>query len=142
MIAQFIQHRPAKRRLARADFARELDESLPLANAVKQMIKRFAMLRAVKQEPRVRRDRERRFVQPVIFQIHNNSLLSGLSAVQRKRLSGLLRGKWHGGRHWARIRRAALTNAAASAAVPMLIRKKPFTRAESNQRTRIFCCRN
>ena len=61
MLVQLFQHRPAKRGLARADFAGELDESFALADAVEQMVEGLAMLRAVKQEARVRRDVERRF---------------------------------------------------------------------------------
>ena len=48
---ELLEHRAAQRGFARADFAGELDETLALANAVKQMVQRFAMLRTVKQEP-------------------------------------------------------------------------------------------
>ena len=44
---------------------------------VQQMIKRLAMLGAVKQKPRIRRNVERRFFQPVIFQIHDYSVAIG-----------------------------------------------------------------
>ena len=71
MRAKLLQQRAAKRRLARADLAGELDKTLALADAVKQMVERLAMFRAVKKKARVRRDVERRFRQPIIFQIHN-----------------------------------------------------------------------
>ena len=67
---ELFEHRAAEGGLARADFAGHLDKAFALANAVKQMVEGFAMLRAVKQEPRVRRDVERRLGQAVIVQIH------------------------------------------------------------------------
>jgi hypothetical protein len=59
-----------KGRLARAHLAGELDETLPLADAVKQMIDRFAVFRAVKKKSRVRRDVKRRLSQTIIIQVH------------------------------------------------------------------------
>ena len=56
------KHRAAKRRLARADFAGELHKALALADAVKQMVERLAMLPAVKKKARVRREVERRLL--------------------------------------------------------------------------------
>ena len=69
-VVELFEQRAAQRRLARAHLAGELDEALALADAVKQMIDRLAMFRAVKQEARVRRDVERRLRQAVVIQIH------------------------------------------------------------------------
>ena len=66
---ELLQQRAAQRRLARADFAGELHKPLALANPVKQMVERLAMLGAEEQKPRVRSDRERRFGQLMIFQV-------------------------------------------------------------------------
>ena len=44
MAVELFQQRAAKRRLARADLAGELHEALALADAVKQMIERLAVL--------------------------------------------------------------------------------------------------
>src|SRR5882724_7040283 len=71
-LVEFLEYRPAKRRLARADLASELDEAFALAQAVEQVVERFAMLGAVKEEPRVRRDVEGRFRQPVVVQVHGS----------------------------------------------------------------------
>ena len=62
MNVELPQHRAADRRLARADFAGELHEALALPDAVKQMVVRLAMLPALKQEARVRREVERRLL--------------------------------------------------------------------------------
>ena len=43
-LVELFQQRAAQRRLARADFAGELDKALALADAVKQMIDRLAVL--------------------------------------------------------------------------------------------------
>ena len=67
---ELFEHRAAEGRFARADFAGELHKSFALANAVKQMIERLTVLRAVKQKPRVRRDVERRLRQAIIVKIH------------------------------------------------------------------------
>ena len=64
MPVQLLQHRAAKGGLARADFAGQLDKALALADAVEQVVERFPVLGAVKQEPRVRRDVERGLVRP------------------------------------------------------------------------------
>ena len=56
------KHRTADRGLARADFAGKLHKTLALPNAVKQMVVRLAMLLALKQEARVRREVERRLL--------------------------------------------------------------------------------
>src|SRR5664279_638943 len=74
MRIELVQQRAAKRRLARADLARELHKTLPLADAVEQMVERFAMLGTVEKKARVRRDVERRVFQPVMFQIHRRLL--------------------------------------------------------------------
>ncbi len=70
MPVELFQQRAAQRRLARADFAGELDKALALANAVEQVVECLAMLCAVEKEARVRRDVERRLLQSVKFQIH------------------------------------------------------------------------
>ena len=70
MTVELFKHRPAKRGLARPDLACELDKALPLADAIQQVIERLAMFGAVEQEPRVRRDVERRFCQAIIVQVH------------------------------------------------------------------------
>jgi hypothetical protein len=48
MAVELFQQRTAEGGLARADFARELDEPFTLADAIKQMVERFAVLPAVK----------------------------------------------------------------------------------------------
>ena len=60
MPVELLQQRAAQRRLARAHLAGELDKTLPLANAVKQVVERLAMPGTVEKEVRVRRDVERR----------------------------------------------------------------------------------
>ena len=70
MAVELIEHGTAKGGLARADFTGQLHKAFALANAVKQVIEGFTMFRAVKQEPRVRRDVERRLGQAVIVKIH------------------------------------------------------------------------
>jgi hypothetical protein len=57
-----------------------LDETLPLANAVEQMIEGFTVFRAVKQETRVRRNVERRLFQAVIVQVHAGILAEKVPA--------------------------------------------------------------
>ncbi len=74
MTVELFEQRPAERRFARADFARELDKALALADAVEQVIIRLAVLRAVKQEARVGRNIKRGFFQPVIIQVHAHFL--------------------------------------------------------------------
>ena len=68
--AELLEQRAAEGRLARADFAGDLDESFALPDAVKQMVECFAVLGTVKQEARVRRDVERRLFQAIILQVH------------------------------------------------------------------------
>jgi hypothetical protein len=68
--SEFFEQLTANRRLARADFAGELDEAFPLANAEQEMIERLLMLRAEKQKARVRRNIKRRFPQVVVLQVH------------------------------------------------------------------------
>ena len=80
-VAKLFQHRPAERRLAGADFPRELDETFPLANAVEQMIQRLAMLGTEVQEARVRRNVERRLRQAIVFQIHASDLAKSVPPV-------------------------------------------------------------
>ena len=79
-----------KRRLARADFAGELDETLALADAVKQMVERLAMFRAVEKKARVRRDVERRLFQSVKLQIHARFLAQSAPR-QRKVFNAITR---------------------------------------------------
>src|SRR6185295_1491540 len=74
LVAELFQHGATKRRLARADFTRQLDKPFALANTVEQMIERFPVFRAVKKKARVGRDGKRGLRQPVIFQIHVVSL--------------------------------------------------------------------
>ena len=74
MAIELFEQRAAQSRLAGADFARQLHEAFPLADAVKQMIERLAVFGAVKQKPRVRRDVERRLAQAVIVQVHDSLL--------------------------------------------------------------------
>jgi len=71
---ELFEQRAAQRRLARADLAGELHEALALADAVKQVIIRFAVSPAVKQKTRVRRKVERRQFQSIVFQIHTGFL--------------------------------------------------------------------
>ena len=134
MFVQLFQHRAAKRGLARADFAGELDKTLPLADAVEQMVERLAMLRAVKQESRVRRNVERRALSGRnipgtrwIFSrtsaARSKSLEPGAQGVKQPATvpqyltQGAIR------LQPARIVFAALTSASASAGVPMVMRK-------------------
>ena len=70
MRAELLEQRATQRRLARADFAGDLHETFPLTNSIEQMVERFAMLRTVKQEPRVGRDVEWRFAQAIVIQVH------------------------------------------------------------------------
>ena len=73
-IAQRREHRAANGGLAGADLAGQLDEPLPLANAIEQMVERLAMLCAEKEKPRVRCEVKRRFLQAIVFQIHAGCL--------------------------------------------------------------------
>ena len=59
---ELFQHRAAQRRLARAHLAGKLHETLALADAVKQMVQRFAVLAALEKKTRVRREVERRLL--------------------------------------------------------------------------------
>ena len=70
MRVELFHHRPAKSGLARADFTRELDETLALTNTVKDVIERLAMFRAVKEKAGIRRDVERRFRQAIVLAVH------------------------------------------------------------------------
>ena len=70
VIVELLEHRAAKGRLARADLAGHLDKALALANPVEQVIERFPVFGAVEQEPRVRRDVERRLGQAIVIQVH------------------------------------------------------------------------
>src|SRR5436190_19927377 len=54
VFAQSLQKRPAKSGLASPYFPGNLDKPFSLSNTVKQVIKGFTMLRAVKKEARVR----------------------------------------------------------------------------------------
>src|ERR1041385_2906573 len=82
--AELLQQRAAERGLARAHFAGELDESLPLPDAVEQMVERLAVLRTVEQEARVGRYVKWRLVQAVIFEIHSRCFpLNGCKSANR-----------------------------------------------------------
>lgn len=70
MTVELLEHSAAKGGLARANFAGELHETFALANSVKEVVEGFAMLRAIKQKPRIRRNVEGRFCQAVIIEIH------------------------------------------------------------------------
>ena len=137
---ELFEQRAAKRRLARADFARELHEALALADAVKQMIVRLTVPPALKQKTRIRREVERRLFQTIVFQIHAGFLAEIAPAGNKKGgtgvppvvsgvapETGLRAGDSHltaiRGCYPARIFRAALTSASASAGVPMVIRR-------------------
>ena len=65
-----FEHGAAKGGLAGPDFAGDLDKAFALANAVKEMVERFAMLEAEEEKTGVRGDVKRRFFQTVILQIH------------------------------------------------------------------------
>ena len=71
---QLIKQRAAQGRFARANFARQLDKTFSLADAVEEMIESLAMFGAVKKKSRIGRDVKRRFGQAVIFQIHSERL--------------------------------------------------------------------
>ena len=51
--------------------ARDLDEALPFPDAVNHVVEGFLVLPTQKKETRIRRDRERRFVQTIVFQVHD-----------------------------------------------------------------------
>src|SRR5665213_536428 len=86
MSVEMFQQRPAQGRLARADLAGELHKALALADAIEQMIERLAMLGAVKQEARVRRDVERRLLQSIKLQIHARLLTETCGRWKRKKI--------------------------------------------------------
>jgi hypothetical protein len=65
-----FESRATKRGLASADFAGELNEAFPFADAVEQMIERLAMFRGIEQKARVRRNVERRFCEVEKFLVH------------------------------------------------------------------------
>ena len=68
--AELFEHGAADGSFAGADLAGELDEPLPFANAVEEMVIGFAVLWAEEKKARVWRDIERRFVQAIVLQIH------------------------------------------------------------------------
>ena len=70
MLIQLFESRTTKCGLACADFAGELHEAFPFADAVQQMVERLAMFRGIKQKARVRRDVERRFCEAEKFLVH------------------------------------------------------------------------
>src|SRR5439155_2375363 len=86
---QLLEHRPAEGRLAGADLARQLDEAFALTNSVEQMVDGLSVFGAVEEEPRVRRDVERRFAQAIVVQIHD-SLLAKTEPEGRKSFVGLI----------------------------------------------------
>lgn len=71
---ELLEHRAAERGLAGANFAGELHKAFALANSVKQVIEGFTVFGAVKQEPRVRGNIERRLGQAIIVKIHRGTL--------------------------------------------------------------------
>src|SRR5205085_9706237 len=74
MPVELLEHRAAERRLAGANFPRELHEPFALPDTIKQVIECLAMLDAIKKKARVRRDVERRLAQAIILQVHPDSL--------------------------------------------------------------------
>ena len=62
MVVQLLEHRAAKRRLARPDLAGHLNKALALANSVEQVVERFPVLGTVEQSQRkARGDRRNLF---------------------------------------------------------------------------------
>ena len=84
MPVELLEHRPAQGRLAGTDLASHLDESLALADAVKQVIQRLAVLSAVEKKARVRREVERCLLQAIKLQIHA-ALLAQLAFKESQR---------------------------------------------------------
>ena len=70
MLIQLFERGATERRLARADFASELDKTFAFADAVEQVIERLAMFRGIEQKARVRRDVEGRFCEAEKFLVH------------------------------------------------------------------------
>jgi hypothetical protein len=71
-VPQFIQQSAAECGLSRAYLPGQLNKPFPLANAVQQMIERFAVLGAIKQKTRVRRYVKRRLFQAIVFKVHRS----------------------------------------------------------------------
>ena len=85
IIAQLLKQRPAEGGLSRADLSGKLNKTLALANTVKEVIERLAVFRAEKQEARIGRNVKRRFLQPVVFQVHSR-ILRTCDGDERKKL--------------------------------------------------------
>src|SRR6185503_8680348 len=86
---QLFEQRAAKSCLAGAHFAGELHKALALANPIQKVIQRLAMLGAQIKEARIRRNRERRFFQPIKLQISVHCSI-GLSGASGKIFSRIL----------------------------------------------------
>ncbi len=69
-LGQPLEHAADQRRLARADFARELDEAAALRDAVEKMCERVGVPRAHIEIARIRSDRERLLVEAEELGIH------------------------------------------------------------------------
>ncbi len=70
ILRQALDQHPAQHGLARADLAADLDDALAVGDRVQQPFQRRAAVRAGKEELGVWRDRERRFGEAEMFQIH------------------------------------------------------------------------
>ncbi len=75
MRRQLLQQAAQHRRLAGADLAGELDEAAGLADAVGEMRERLRVPLAQVEVARVRRDRERLFVQPEEARVHDANII-------------------------------------------------------------------
>ena len=74
MAIQLLEQGAAEGGFARAHLAGELHKTLALANAIQQMVERFAVLGAVKEESRVRRYVERGRLQAIELKVHGSLL--------------------------------------------------------------------
>ena len=77
VLRQLLEQQPTQRRLAGADLARQLHEAAAaaLADAIEQVRQRIAVAFGQEHVARVRRDRERRLAQPVVFEVHGGATL-------------------------------------------------------------------
>ena len=83
MAVEVFEHGAAQGGFSRSDFTRKLHESLPLADSIKQMIECLAMLWAIEQKARVRRDVERWLTQAIVFQVHIVFLAKMMPKIKR-----------------------------------------------------------
>ena len=76
VLGNLLQQQPAQRGLAGADLAGELDETAAaaLADAEQQVRQGIPVALAEEDEARVGRDRERRFPESVVLEIHAGDL--------------------------------------------------------------------